>query len=144
MEATHTWRYNEFNHGTNFVRSAKHRSGARGYLHNEIASVGFARDVIILYGCIQQLWPAQKLFSVFVEFLDSRTVQHLSDIDYMARYTPLLHHCDWKKRVFGELQQSMFTNIRAQHRSKPCFALYCYCEYVGPILQPQLLNVYRS
>ena len=35
------------------------------YLRDEIPLVGFACDVIC--GRIQQLWPAQKLFSVFVE-----------------------------------------------------------------------------
>ena len=69
----HTRCYNEFNHGTNYVvPNTVHARAIRAvlalyarYLRYEIPLVGFARDVIC--GHIQPLWPAQKLFSVFVE-----------------------------------------------------------------------------
>ena len=67
MDAAHTRHYNEFNHGTNYIvpdTVQVHTLYVR-YLRDEIPLVGFACDVIC--GHIQQLWPAQKLFSVFVE-----------------------------------------------------------------------------
>ena len=92
------------------------------YLRDEIPLVGFARDVIC--GRIQQLWPAQKLFSVFVEI--SGYQNGLAFIWYRlyGKIYTSTSSLRLEKRALGKLQQSMLTNVWAQHRSKPCFALY--------------------
>ena len=118
----HTQRYNEFNHGTNYVapNTVHARALYKWYLRDEIPLVGFARDVIC--GHIQQLWPAQKLFSVFVEV--SGYQNGLVFIGYRPLWQDIHSSLRLEKRALGELQQSMLTTVHAKHRSKPCFTLY--------------------
>ena len=60
---------------------------------------------------------------------------------YMARYTPLLHRCDWKKGSRRGSNTLCSPTFEHNTDRSPVSQSITYCEYVGPIFQSQLLNV---
>ena len=74
------------------------------------------------------------------KFPATRAVLNLSDINYMARYTPLLHRCDWKKG-FSASSTAYIRQRSSTTRIEALFRALAYCEYLGPIFQSQLFNI---
>ena len=75
-----------------------------------------------------QLWPAQKLFSVFA-FIWQNTHLYFN------------YRCDWKKRFLASSNSLCSPTFEHNTDQSPVSRSIAYCEYVRPIFQSQLLNV---